>query len=113
MSMWVWHCCKKIHHHQIVIDRAIDQVEQSMITAVHEPKVDTVDDAEHAVQATISVAVLAEKPLSSPQKIFIFIIKKNICWLKVSKNKNINILKKTSLAAIVGARDSLSDDEAE
>ena len=35
-----------------------------------------------------SVAVLAEIPLRSPQKIFIFIIKKK-CWLKVSKNKTI------------------------
>ena len=34
-----------------------------------------------------SVAVLAEIPLGSPQKLFIFIIKKYICWLKVSKNK--------------------------
>ena len=44
-----------------------------------------------------SVAVLAEIPLRSPQKIFIFIIKKYMCWLKVSKNKVIYILKKTSL----------------
>ena len=34
-----------------------------------------------------SVAVLAEIPLRSPKKIFIFIIKKIICWLKESKNK--------------------------
>ena len=34
-----------------------------------------------------SVAVLAETPLRSPQKIFILIIKKNICWVKVSENK--------------------------
>ena len=33
-----------------------------------------------------SVAVLAEIPLRSPQKLFIFIIKKK-CWVKVSKNK--------------------------
>ena len=37
--------------------------------------------------ATFSVAVLAEIPLRSPQTIFIFIIKKIICWVKVSKNK--------------------------
>ena len=53
MSMWVRYCCKKIHHHQIVIDSAIDQVEQSIMDAVHQPKVDTLDDAEHAVQAAI------------------------------------------------------------
>ena len=34
-----------------------------------------------------SVAVLAEIPLRSPQKLFIFIIKKIICWVNVSKNK--------------------------
>ena len=34
-----------------------------------------------------SVAVLAEIPLRSPQKLFIFIIKIYIFWLKVSKNK--------------------------
>ena len=34
-----------------------------------------------------SVAVLAEILLKSPQKILIFIIKKIICWLTVSKNK--------------------------
>ena len=34
-----------------------------------------------------SVAVLAEILLRSPQKLFIFIIKKNVCWVKVSKNK--------------------------
>ena len=32
-----------------------------------------------------SVAVLAEIPLRSPQKLFIFIIKKFIFWVKVSK----------------------------
>ena len=36
---------------------------------------------------TISVAVLAEIQLRSPQIIFVFIIKKNVCWVKVSKNK--------------------------
>ena len=35
---------------------------------------------------TTSVAVSAEIPLRSPQKIFIFIIKKIICWVKESKN---------------------------
>ena len=34
-----------------------------------------------------NVAVLAEIPLRSPQKLFICIIKKYICWVKVSKNK--------------------------
>ena len=34
-----------------------------------------------------SVAVLDEIPLRSAQKLFICIIKKIICWLKVSKNK--------------------------
>ena len=34
-----------------------------------------------------SVAVSAEIPLRSPQKIFLFIIKKIIFWFKVSKNK--------------------------
>ena len=33
------------------------------------------------------VAVLAEVPLRSPHKLFIFIIQENNCWLKVSKNK--------------------------
>ena len=36
---------------------------------------------------SVSVAVLAGIPLRSLQKIFIFIIKKNIFWVKVSKNK--------------------------
>ena len=36
--------------------------------------------------AVSSVAVLAEIPLRSPQKLFIFIIKKIICWFEVSKN---------------------------
>ena len=43
-----------------------------------------------------SVAVLAEIPLRSPQKIFVFIIKKYICWVKESKNKIILFWKKTS-----------------
>ena len=34
-----------------------------------------------------SVAVLAEISLRSPHKLFIFIIKNIICWVKVSKNK--------------------------
>ena len=38
-----------------------------------------------------SVAVSAEIPLRSPQKIFIFIIKKIIFWVKVSKNKILKI----------------------
>ena len=38
---------------------------------------------------TSSVAVLAYIPLRSPQKLFIFIIKKIIFWVKVSKNKRI------------------------
>ena len=38
-------------------------------------------------EVTSSVAVLAEILLESPQKLFIFIIKKIICWLKVSQNK--------------------------
>ena len=41
-----------------------------------------------------SVAVSAEIPLGSPQKLFIFIIKKNICWVKVSKNKIIYFWRK-------------------
>ena len=44
-----------------------------------------------------SVAVLAELSLRSPQKLCIFIIKKNIYRIKVSQNKNNLILKKTSL----------------
>ena len=40
------------------------------------------------------VAVLAETLLKSPKKIFIFIIKKNVCWLKVSKNKIFKFWKK-------------------
>ena len=34
-----------------------------------------------------SVAVSAEIPLRSPQKIITFIINKIICWVEVSKNK--------------------------
>ena len=44
-------------------------------------------DIEVCQQALTSVAVLAEVPLRSPQKIFIFIIKKKCFWVKVSKNK--------------------------
>ena len=33
------------------------------------------------------VAVLAEIPLRSPRKLFVFIIKKIICWVKESKKK--------------------------
>ena len=47
-----------------------------------------------ASHPAISVAVLAEIPRRSPQKLFIFIIKKFICWLKVSKNKIIYFWKK-------------------
>ena len=38
-------------------------------------------------QSVTSVAVLAEIPVRSPRKLFNFISKKNICWVKVSKNK--------------------------
>ena len=41
-----------------------------------------------------SVAVLAEIPLRSPHKLFIFIIKQIICWFKVSKNKIIYFWRK-------------------
>ena len=34
--------------------------------------------------AVVSVAVLAEIPLRSPRKLFIFIIKTYIYWIKVS-----------------------------
>ena len=34
-----------------------------------------------------SLAVIAEILFRSPQKLFIFIIKKNICWVEESKNK--------------------------
>ena len=44
-----------------------------------------------------SVAVLAEISLWSPRKLFIFIIKKIIYRIKVSKKINYLILKKTSL----------------
>ena len=37
-------------------------------------------------KALMSVAVLAEIPLRLPQKILNYIIKKKICWVKVSKN---------------------------
>ena len=37
----------------------------------------------HHERPVASVAVLAEIPLRSPQKLFTFIIKKNICWVKV------------------------------
>ena len=40
-----------------------------------------------------SVAVLAEISLRSPRKLFIFIINKYICRIKVSKNKSDLILK--------------------
>ena len=50
-----------------------------------------------------SVAVSAEILLRSPQKSIIFIIKKIVCWVKVSKNKIINILKKTSLLLALAA----------
>ena len=39
------------------------------------------------VAVGISVAAWAEIPLRSPRKLFIFIIKKIIYWVKVSKNK--------------------------
>ena len=62
----------------------------------------TLPPANASVHRTVqvSVAVLAEIPLRSPQKIFIFIIKKIICWVKVSKNKNNLILEKTSLVQV-------------
>ena len=41
-----------------------------------------------------SVAVLAEILLNLPQKTFIFIIKKIICCVKVSKNKIFKFRKK-------------------
>ena len=41
----------------------------------------------HVDAVVFSVAVLAEIPLRSPQKIFILILKKNIYRIKVSKNK--------------------------
>ena len=46
-----------------------------------------------------SVAVLAEILLRSPQKIFMFIIKKIICWVKVSKNETIKFWKKLHVCA--------------
>ena len=51
-------------------------------------------DAGHAARARSSVAVLAEILLRSPQKIFIFIIKKYVYRIKVSKNKIIRFWKK-------------------
>ena len=42
---------------------------------------------QHIAYRSSSVTVLAEIPVSSPQKLFIFTIKKIICWVKVSKNK--------------------------
>ena len=52
-----------------------------------------------------SVAVLAEIPLKSPRKLFIFIIKKYIYRIKVSKKTNYLILKKTSLIYTMSATD--------
>ena len=52
----------------------------------------------------ISVAVVAERSLRSPRKLFIVIIKKYVCRIKVSKNKIDLILKKTSLDHIPGCR---------
>ena len=40
-----------------------------------------------SVRFLYSVAATAEIPLSSPQKMFIFIIQKSSCWVKVSKNQ--------------------------
>ena len=45
----------------------------------------------------ISVAIVAEISCSSPRKLFIFIIKKCICWFKVPKQYITLILEKTSL----------------
>ena len=81
------------------------------ITAKKEPMVHIrhTGNCRNSTYVLPSVAVLAEIPLKSPQKLFIFIIKKNICWLKVSKNKIINILKKTSLVLpVVGDISNLS-----
>ena len=43
--------------------------------------------ADSQILVQTSVAVLAEMSLSSPRKLFIFIIKKCIYRIKVSKNK--------------------------
>ena len=40
-----------------------------------------------ALLVTFSASFLAELSVRSPRKLFIFIIKKNIFWIKVSKNK--------------------------
>ena len=58
----------------------------------------TKEDSSHRVmrrcQYHVSVADLAEIPLKSPQNLYIFIIKKYICWVKVSKNNLISFWKK-------------------
>ena len=49
---------------------------------------------------TISASFLAEVSVRSPRKLFIFIILKNIFWIRVSKKKNNLILKKEAVMTI-------------
>ena len=75
----------------------IDVEQKHLQTSMHSTMLNWQQAICQHESSTDSVAVLAEISLRSPRKIFIFTIKKYIYRIKVSGEKIVLILKKTSL----------------
>ena len=72
MSMWMRYCCKKIHHHHHHLRgyRRVRCIQVHCITQRYRFRIN--------IGQITSAAFLAELSVSSPRKLFIFNIYKNI-----------------------------------